>query len=218
LELLAQALNASSNQKSAQEAWNRAVRAADSAKSLTKVLADYQFRKNALKLTYFAFIADSLTLLRGYKIDSQAAREMKEAGHTPESLKSVTDQNIYEWQARWRELFLDSVQLLAMAQLELRATQIAMQQFEEKMKAMSSGGNLGRIACYRIQQDRQWEEFDRMTKPGTGSPKAVENPEGFARDQVDLLEKAADLLGENCELVMSDEAYQPAAMARLGSR
>jgi hypothetical protein len=219
LEALAQALNASSNYDKALEALNRAIRSADTAESLTKVLGDYQSRKNGLKLTYSAFIAGSLALLRDYRTDPQAAREMKEAGHTPESLKSVTDQNIYEWRALWCELFLESVQLLAMAQVELRATETAMQKFEEKMKALSSGGNMGKIAAYRIEEERQWQQFDRMTKPGTGSQKAVEDPVGFVRDQVNAIEKVTDLLGEGCEIVMSDDAYRSAMIAvRLGSR
>ena len=77
----------------------------------------------------------------------------------------MTDQNIYEWRALWCDLFLDSVQLLAMAQVELRATEIAMQKFREKMKALSSGGNMGKIAAYKVEEERQWQEFERMTKP-----------------------------------------------------
>jgi hypothetical protein len=115
LEAVGQALNASSNKDAALEALQRAACSADAAESLTKVLGNYQFRRNALKLVYFALIADSLTLLRDDRTDPQAARYMTDAGHTPESLKSVTDQNIYEWRARWCELFLESVQLLAMA-------------------------------------------------------------------------------------------------------
>jgi hypothetical protein len=218
LEALGQALNASSNKDAAMEALNRAIRSADSAQSLTKVLGDYQFRKNALKLTYFSFIADSLALLRDYRTNPQAARDIKDAGHTPESLKAFIDQSIYEWRARWCELFLDSVNLLAMAQVELRASEAAMEQFEKKMKAMSKGGNIGRIAAYSVEQERQWQEYERMTEPGGGSVQAIENPEKFARDQVHTIEEVTDRLGENCELAMGDDAYNPATMARQGSR
>jgi hypothetical protein len=219
LEALAQALNASSNQTNALDALNRAIRSADTAASLTKALADYKFRKNGLKLTYATFVAGSLILLRDYKSDPQVARDMKDTGYTPESLKSVTHQNLYEWRALWCELFLDSVQLLAMAQVEFRCTEAAMQKFEEKMKALSAGGNIGRIAAYRIEEERQWQQFDRMTKPGTGSEYAVENPVGYARDQVDSIEKVTDILGDCCEVAMSDDAYRPdITNLRLGSK
>lgn len=151
-------------------------------------MSDYQYRKNGLKLTYGVFIVGSLVLLRDYGTDPRAARDMKNAGHTPESLKSVTDQNIYEWRALWCELFLDSVQLLAMAQVELQTTQAAMQNFEEKMKALSSGGNMGKIAAYSVDEERQWQQLERMTNRGTGSAKAVEDPVGFARDQMNAIE------------------------------
>jgi hypothetical protein len=219
LEVLAQALNASSNHDKALEALNRAIRSADAAATLTKVLTDYQFRKNGLKLTYFMSVDGSLVLLRDYGTNPQAALEMKDAGHTPGSLKSVTDQNIYEWRALWSELFLDSVQLLAMAQVELRATEAAMQKFEEKMKTLSSGGNIGKIAAYTIDQERQWQQFDRMTNASSGNQKAVENPVGFSRDQVNAIEKVTDLFGEGCEIAMSDEAYRPGMInLRLGSK
>jgi hypothetical protein len=209
LEALAQALNASSNLDKAREALDRAIHSADASASLTKALVDYQSRKNGLKFTYSMFIAGSLLLLRDRTTNPQAARDISSAGQTPESLQAVTDQGIYEWRANWCELYLDSVQLLAMGQVELRATEAAMQKFEEKMKALSTGGNIGRVAAYRMQEDREWQEYDRMTKPGTGSVQAVEDPAGYAKKQVDAIESVSDKLGEGCEAAMSDDAYRP---------
>jgi hypothetical protein len=209
LEALAQALNASSNLDKAREALNLAIRSADASASLTKALVDYEHRKNALKFTYTVFIGGSLMLLRDRGTNPQAARDISSAGQTPESLQAVTDQSIYEWRARWCELFLDSVELLAMAQVELRATEAAMQKFDEKMKALSSGGNIGKVAAYRMKEDREWQQYDRMTQPGTGSDQAVEDPAGYARKQVDAIESVSDSLGEGCEAAMSDDAYRP---------
>ena len=218
LEALVQALNASSNFEKAQEALNRAIHSADAAERLTKYLCDYQSLKQILKWHYRVFIARELELLRDYKSIPQVESYLKDSRVTPEYLKSETDQQIYGWRARWCELFLDSVQLLAMAQVELRATEAAMQRFDEKMKALSSGGGIGKIFSYRVQQNRQWEQLDRMTTPGTGSEEAVENPVGFARDQVNDIEKVTDLLGEACEIAMSDDAYSPDKInLRLGS-
>jgi hypothetical protein len=96
-----------------------------------------------------------------------------------------------------------------MVEVELQATQAAMQKFDEKMKALSSGGNMGKIAAYRVDQDRQWQEYDRMTRPDGGSVQAVEDPAGYAQNQVDAIEKVSTNLGEGCEAAMSDDAYRP---------
>ena len=218
LEALAQALNATSNLDKAREALDRAVRSADATASLTKALGTYQFRKNGLKLTYAAFIAGSVTLLREYATNPQASRDISAAGHTPQSLQAVTDQNIYEWRANWCQLLLESVELLAMAQVEFRATEAAMEKFNQKMKAMAAGGNMGKIAAGRMEEDRQWQEYDRATKPGTGSSQAVEDPTGYAKSQVDAIEQVSDKLGEGCEAAMSDDAYRPETIVhRIGS-
>jgi hypothetical protein len=209
LEALAQALNASSNLDKAEEALNRAIRSADASASLRKALDDYEHRKNGLKFSYSVFISGSLFLLRDSKTNPQAARDIRDAGQTPESLQATTDQSIYEWRAMWCDLYLDSVQLLGMAEVELRATQAAMQKFNEKMKALSSGGNMGKIAAYRVDQDRQWQEYDRMTRPDGGSVQAVEDPAGYAQNQVDAIEKVSTNLGEGCEAAMSDDTYRP---------
>jgi hypothetical protein len=208
LEALGQALNASSNHDKALESLNLAIRSADAAGALTRVLTDYQFRKNGLKLSYAAFIAGSLAILRDYRTDPRAARDMKDAGQTPESLTMTTNLSIYEWQAMWCELYLDSVQLLAMAQVELRGTEAAMRKFDEKMKALSTGGNMGRIAAYRVEQERQWQQFDRMTNRSSGRELAVSDPVGFAQEQVEAIEKVTNMLGEACEIAMSDDAYR----------
>jgi hypothetical protein len=96
-----------------------------------------------------------------------------------------------------------------MAEVELRATQAAMQKFDEKMKALSTGGNMGKIAAYRVDQDRQWQEYDRATQPASGSVQAVEDPAGYAQSQLDAIESLSSDLGEGCEAAMSEDAYNP---------
>lgn len=210
LEALAQALNASSNLDAAREALNRAIRSADASASLTGVLEHYQSRKNALKLTYTVFIAGSLTLLRDRGTNPQAARQISSAGHTPESLQALTDQNIYEWRAKWCELLLDSAQLLAMAEMELRATEAAMTRFNEKMKALAAGGLMGRgVFGPQMEEERRWQQVDRALRPNADNPQAVEDPVGYTRKQVDAIERVSDTLGEGCEVAMSDDAYRP---------
>jgi hypothetical protein len=218
LEALAQALNAVSNLDKARNALNSAIRSADASASLSKTLADYQFRKTGLKLTYTMLIGGSLLLLREQGTSAQAARDISSAGQTPSSLRAVTNASVYEWQAMCCELFLESVQLLAMAQVELKATEAAMKQFDEKMKALAAHGNLGKIASYRMQQDREWQQFDRMTEPNAGSVEAVEDPVGYAQNQTNMIEQASDKLGQFCEAAMSEDIYNPdIILLRMGS-
>jgi hypothetical protein len=209
IEALAKALNASSNKDKAIEALNAAIRSADAAQSLTKALADYQYRKTGLKLKYKMTIEDSIWALRNRGTNAEAAKAIAESGLSPDAFQSQLDQNVYEWRAEWCDVYRDSVELLAMADVELRATEAAMKKYEEKMKAMASGGNIGRIAGYATEQERQWQEYDRMTKPGSGSEKAVSDPTGYTRDQVSSIEDVADTLGIGCAAAMSDDAYNP---------
>jgi hypothetical protein len=209
LEALAQALNASSNLDKAEAALNSAIRSADGSASLRKALDDYGHRKNALKFTYTVFISGSLLLLRDRATNPEAAKDIRDAGQTPESLQATTDQNIYEWRAMWCALYLDSVQLLGMAEVELQATKAAMQKFDDKMKALAKGGSIGTVAYYSMQERRQWDEYDRATQPGGGSVQAVEDPTGYAQSQVDAIEGVSNDLGDGCEAAMSDDAYKP---------
>jgi hypothetical protein len=207
LEALGMALNASSNLDSAQEALTRAVRSADAAESLTKAVGNYTHRRNALKLAYTFAIGGSLQLLR--ESGPQAEQQLRDAGQTRQSLRTMTDESMYEWRASFCELYLDSVQLLAMAHVELRTTQAAMQRFDAKMKALKSGGSIGTVFAYKAEQDRQWAEYDRAVNPQAGSVNAVLDPAGYAQGQVDAIAKVSDLLGEACEFAMSDDAYKP---------
>lgn len=216
LEALGQALNASSNFDSAEASLNRAIRSADASALLTKTLGDYSFRKNGLKLAYFTLIGGSLKLLA----DSgpRAEKQLRDAGQTRDSLRAQTDQNVYEWRASYCDLYLDCVQLLAMAESEFRITQAAMQRFDEKIKVLKSGGSIGKVFAYQAEENRQWQQFDRMTQPGVGDARAVENPSGYAKDQLNAIEKVSDQLAKGCDAAMSDDAYKPdMLLLRIGS-
>jgi hypothetical protein len=112
----------------------------------------------------------------------------------------------------WSELYLESVQLLAMAQVELRVTEAAMKNFDAKMKALSTGGSIGGLFAAQVKENREWQWYDRATKPGSGSEKAVLDPGGFAQKQVDAIQDLSDDLGDGCESAMSDDAYRPDIM------
>ena len=213
LEALAQALNASSNLDSARQALGSAIRSADAAGALTGALADYRTRNNGLKVVYSFQIAGSLRMLQ----DRGGDLHLKDTVETHGPLQATTDRNIYEWQALWSELYLESVQLLAMAQVELRAAEAAMKNFDQKMKALSTGGGMGAIGAAQMKKERDFQWLDRARTPGSGSEKAVLDPAGYARDQVSAIQDLSDILGENCEAAMSDDVYRPDILQhRLG--
>jgi hypothetical protein len=213
LEALAQALNASSNLDSARQALGSAIRSADAAGALTGALADYRTRNNGLKVVYSFQIAGSLRTLQ----DRGGDPHLKDTVETHGPLQATTDRNIYEWQALWSELFLESVQLLAMGQVQLRATEAAMKNFDQKMKALSTGGGMGAIGAAQMKKERDFQWLDRARTPGSGSEKAVLDPAGYARDQVSAIQDLSDILGENCEAAMSDDVYRPDILQhRLG--
>ncbi len=216
LEALAQALNASSNFDSAEAALNRAIRSADASASLAKALGEYEFRKNGLKLVYMMLIAGSLKLLAD--TSPNADKQLRDANQTRESLRAKIDQDIYEWRASFCDVYVDCVQLLAMAEVELQTTRAAMKRFDEKIKALKSGGVIGRIFAHQADENRQWQEFDRLTQQSAGDAKAVEDPSGYVQDQIDDIEKISDALAQGCEAAMSEDAYRPEVLLiRIGT-
>jgi len=216
LEALGQALNASANFQAAASALNRAIRSADASDALAATLGDYLARKNAQRLFYTMMIGGSLKLLADYSPEGE--KQLQEVHQSRDSLRASTDQSIYEWRAMLCDAYNDSVALLAMAEVELQSTRAAMQKFDEKMKAMKSGGNIGKVMAYQTEENRQWQEYDRLTDPSAGDAKAVEDPTGFAQDRVDRIEAVCDLLAKVCDAAMSDDAYNPdKLMLRIGA-
>ena len=208
LEALVQALNASSNFDGAQAALGRAIGSADAAEALAQALQDYRVRRKALNVAYKFQIAGALLVLH----DRGGDQMIRESGQTHAGMQATTDQNIYEWRALWSELYLESVQLMAMAQVELRATEAAMKNFDAKMKALSTGGNIGGLFAAQVKENREWQWYDRATKPGSGSEKAVLDPVGSAQKQVDAIQDLSDDLADECEWALSDDAYRPEVM------
>jgi hypothetical protein len=208
LEALAQALNASTNFDDAQADLSRAIGSADAAEALTRALADYRIRRKSLNVAYRFQIAGALLVLR----DRGGDQMIRESGQTHAGMQAATDRNIYEWRALWSELYFDSVQLLAMAQVELRATEDAMKNFDQKMKALSKDGAIGGLFAAQVKKNREWEWFDRASKPGSRKEGAVLDPVGFTRKQVDAIQDLSDELADGCESALSDDAYRPDVM------
>jgi hypothetical protein len=208
IEALAQALNASSSFDAAQAALSRAIGSADAAEALTQALAGYRARRKSLHVYYSFQIAGALLVLH----DRGGDQMIRESGQTHAGMQVTTDLSIYEWRALWSELYYDCVQLLAMAHVELRATQAAMKNFDQKMSALKKDGGIGGLFAAQVNENRQWQWFDRATKPGSGSEGAVIDPVDFARKQVDKIDDLTAELGDGCESALSDDAYRPDVM------
>ena len=206
LEILAQALNISSIRKTALETFNKAVTAADSAESLAQSLRTYDERRQALLWDWHWSLEEFLRLSAQYAVNpSGAAREIADMGTTPGQMTAVANAHLEEWRAGWAELCLDCLGLLGMVDMEYRMAEAAMTRYNEKLKSLEQKGSLGKIASYSVQQDRYWEEFDRMENPTSGkSEDAIEDPSGFARKQRDAIDAYASTLADNCDVVMSD--------------
>jgi hypothetical protein len=80
---------------------------------------------------------------------------------------------------------------------------------------MQEGGNLGKIAAYSTEQERQWQQYERMVNPSQSKPsQAVEDPSGFARKQRDTVDTVASSYSTACDFVMSDDVFRAGAYAQ----
>lgn len=215
-EALAQALNAVDMKNMAGDAWKRAVTAADSTSEVGAAIDKLDHRRNALLLWWHFNLSEPIKILNRYKTNSASAlAEMKDVGFTPATLNDHVANNLYEWQASWSELCMDSLELFLMVDAEARIAEIAMARYSEKVKKMIEGkSSIGRVAGYAAEQERQWQIYDRMTE--TSKPhqpeEAVQNPASYARKQRDAVDAVAGSLSQACDVVLSDAVYNPDAM------
>jgi len=106
-----------------------------------------------------------------------------------------------------------------MVDVEYRAAAAAMARYDEKVKKLERGNNLGFIAGKAVEEKRQWEQFDRMTDPSKRSSQAVENPAGYAQRQRDMVDAVVNVLATICHVAMSEDAYDPDAVnVKVGSK
>ena len=212
-EALAQALDAVNMKDMALDAFKRAVDAADSTAHVGDVLAKYRDRSNALLWSWHLNLAEPINIRNRYRVKpASALAEMKDVGFTPATLDKHVEDNLYEWRASWSELCMDSLELLVMVSAEARVAETAMERYNAKIKKMTEGkSNMGRIAGYAAEQDRQWQIYERMTEPSkAGRPEqAVKDPAAYTRQQRDTVDAVASRLSQACDIVLSDAVNTP---------
>jgi Asp-tRNA(Asn)/Glu-tRNA(Gln) amidotransferase A subunit family amidase len=206
MEMLAQALNVSSISDAAWEALNRAISAADSIAALAGSLDSYEDRKNALVWDWMWSLKEPIRLVETYKTNpAGVSREIADSGQTPEQMAAYVDDYLDNWRARWAELCVDCFTLLGMVDAEYRMAEAAMARYNQKMQALRAKGSLGTIAAAATQEKRDWEQYDRMVNNPKGkSAQAVEDPAAYAKKQRDMVDQAADVLADTCDILMSD--------------
>ena len=220
IEVLVQALNASSMKDHAVEALSKAIASADSASDLVHTLGGYKDRKNALLWDWQWSLDGSVRMMSQYKTNpGSVAKDIADSGRTPEQMNAFLADYLDNHRARWAELCMDTLALLAMVDTEYRMADEAMNRYNAKMKKMEEGGNLGKIAAYSTDQERQWQQYERMVHPSASKPsQSVEDPSGFARKQRDSVDTVASSYSTACDFVMSDEVLKPGAYAQAMQR
>lgn len=221
LEALAGVLTASDTHNNAMKALDQAISAADSTQALSGQIKDLTERKQSLKMAYAIGIAGTQQFLRDASQDEgQAEDDLAGSGETIDSIKAKGEVALEEWRANVCLLYSDSVDLLAMVDIEYRAASAAYARFTEKAKKLQdSSKSIDRIAGLGAEKKRQeewaWRELERLNNPSktTPSPQAVADPSVFAKGQRDKVEAVVDILGRICDAAMSSDPRFPNKIA-----
>jgi len=207
IEALADALNASANNKRAIEAFNSAVKAADSTTSIRSEMRGFQRASEQFALEYIGFY-DALRLqnevLKG-ALTAGAAKEIAESGISNASLRQSED-SLKLWRARWVGLYFYALKLQTMTEVEVVDATEAMAEFNKILNTMMAGGSMSQVAGYATESERQWQQYERMKSPSAAQPEmAVNDPVRYAEQQRDQIARVSKALAEMCEFVVGDD-------------
>jgi hypothetical protein len=217
LEALTGALTASDTHNNAMKALNQAIAAADSTNALAAQIKELNDRKQSLKLSYAIGIAPTQQFLRDASRDEgQAEDDLAGTGETIASVKAKGEVALEDWRANVCLLFSDSVDLLAMVDIEYRAASAAYARFTEKTKKLQqSNKSIDRVAGLAAEKKRQEEAVMRIYEQSKGgpAPEAVIDPSLYAQRQRDKVEAVVDVLGKVCDVAMSSDPRFPNKIA-----
>lgn len=217
LEALGSALTASDTHNNAMKALSRAIESADSAAALTTQINQLNERKHTLKMEYLLTISGSQNFLRAARIDAaQAEDELQGSGQTLETYKANSELALNDWRAKVCLLFSDSVDLLAMVDIEYRAASAAYARFTAKTKKLQqSTKQMDQVAGLAAEKKRQEEAvMRRYDKPQDATAiETVMDPSLQAKRQRDKVEAVVDVLGKICDAAMSSDPRDPNKIA-----
>jgi tetratricopeptide (TPR) repeat protein len=216
-EALASALTASDTHYNALKALSRAIESADSTEALAAQIKDLNDRKTTLKMNYAIGISGTQQFLRDASRDeAQAEDELAGTGQTIESVKVKAEAVLEAWRAEACLLFSDSVDLMAMVDIEYRGASAAYARFTEKTKKLQqSNKSIDRVAGLAAEKKRQEEAvMRRYEKPQNATAvETVMDPSLYAQRQRDKVEAVVDVLGKVCDVAMSSDPRFPNKMA-----
>jgi hypothetical protein len=104
-----------------------------------------------------------------------------------------------------------------MVDLEYRAASAAYKRYQQKVQRLQkSSKSIDRVAGLGAEKKRQEEWALRVSRGN--APEAVVDPSAYARRQRDEVADAVHKLATICDVVMSDDVYNPTAInAKIGS-
>lgn len=212
-EALSQALNAVDMKTMATESFNRAVAAADSTGRVRLSVEEFAHRRNSLGWYWSWNLVELIALRNRHRTQPAAVlAEIKDVGLTPQSLETTIETSLYDWRAGWADLCVEVLGLYLMIDAEARIAEAAWARYQAKVKKLTEGSSsIGRIAGYAAEQDRLWQQYDRMKEGGAAGKAelAVSNPAAYAAAQRDIADLAARRYARACDIVLSDAVNTP---------
>ena len=149
---------------------------------------------------------------------AQAAKKIRQdTGGSPEQLRAQVQAGLYTWRASWCDLYFDTADLFVMVDLEYRAASAAYKRYQQKVQRLQkSSKSIDRVAGLGAEKKRQEEWALRVSRGN--APEAVVDPSAYARRQRDAVAEAVKKLATICDVVMSEQVYDPKAInAKIGS-
>lgn len=198
LEILGQALNATNVTEQARDAFAKAVGQANASQGLASQVGSLEAMRGQLRFT-FVFLYGSLATLK--EAAGGATAGLKATGMTEPELRKSAGDLLYEYRCAWAGLADQALALYLMVGAEAAGVTVAMDRYDAKLAALKAGkgvgGNLGRIAAYRLEEDRMWAELEASTRPSPAG-RASYDPRGAAKRSVEQVE---ELTGKICTVV-----------------
>jgi len=204
IDALADALNANRNSRAAVEAYNRAVKAANS-EALAAEFKRVESKKVAIVAKHSAFkdrLGVAADVARGMMSDDFARKKIAEYGGSARLFEPIAD--LETWRAYWSGLSFDVMQLHIMAGEELNVAMEAMNKAKDLVATLMGGNNTNRVAGYAATNNMEWEKYDQIVGQGK-SDLSVMDPVRFAQGNIDKAAAWAAEIADMCDFVRSSE-------------
>lgn len=202
LDVLASALNATGTKELAEQAFHDAIKAADSTVELARMVETLEGQRKLAVAAFGMSLRGSLLTLREAASGNTTA--LKQTGLAQPQFEQITRDQMYEHRCAWAGLSAEALQLALMVEADYRATETAMKRYDEKVRKLKTSGSIGKIAGYRVEQDRMWAQYDAMTKPQTAKRSSYD-PLGAAAAARQSVTAIVEKITATTDLVFDDD-------------